>query len=243
LKRNYALGAGSGEVDSWARIQRDQIHFATQPAQQLRCFPGVFRSVVHAPEQHVFERDPLPGAQGKLSRSGQEHLQIPLLVQRHELRSQRVIRSIQRDRQLGTDLLFAKVMDAGHDSSGRYGHAALRNPNALNQQSRRLHKILVVQERFAHAHENQVDAILGRENVLIFQHGANLPHKLTGGQVALHSEQRGQAELAVDCTAHLAGDADGRASSISHRGGVYRSRVHRNRVEWAFRACVKLRPA
>src|SRR5580704_5322025 len=82
LKRRHALLPRSLEVNSRARIQCNQIHFAPQPAQQLRNLSCILRLVIHATQEHVFEGDPLSRAQRKISRSRNQHFQIPLLVQR-----------------------------------------------------------------------------------------------------------------------------------------------------------------
>jgi len=81
-------------------------------------------------------------------------------------------------------------VNARHNPRRRYRHTAFCDANALHQQSRRLHEIFVIQKRLAHAHENQIDAILGRRNLLIFEHCANLPHNLSRREVAFHPEQR-----------------------------------------------------
>src|SRR4029077_18844458 len=69
----------------------------------------------------------------------------------------------------------------------------------------RLHEISIVQEGLSHPHEDQVDAVQRQRNALIIEHRTNLSRDLSGGEVALYSEQRGQAELAIHRAAHLAG--------------------------------------
>ena len=44
--------------------------------------------------------------------------------------------------------------------------------------------------------------------MLIIQHGANLPNNFSGRQVAFHSQQRRQTELAIHCAPNLAGNTD-----------------------------------
>jgi len=162
LKRRHPLRTRSREFNSRPRIQRNQIHLAAQPAQQLRNFTGILWRIVHAAEQNIFERDPLPRAQRKLARRRHQRLQIPLLVQRHQPRSQRIVRRIQGNGQLWPDRLSAKIMNARHDPRRRYRHPPLGNSHTLHQQPRRLDEIVVIQKRLAHPHENQIDAILRR---------------------------------------------------------------------------------
>ena len=59
---------------------------------------------------------------------------------------------------------------------------------------------------------------MGRRDFLVIEHGTNLPHDLASGQITLHSEQGGQAKLAIHGTTDLAGNADGRAVPRSSRG-------------------------
>src|ERR1700722_8509686 len=210
LKCRHALLPRSLEVNSRARIQRNQIHFAPQPAQQLRNLSCIPRLVIHATKEHVFECDPLSRAQRKISRSRNQHFQIPFLVQRHQPGTQCIVRSIQRNRQLWPNRFSAKVTNARHNPGRRHRHAPLRDPDAVHQQSRRLYEILIIQEWLAHPHKNQVNAILRRRNLLIFQNCANLGHNLGRRQVALHPPQRRQTELAIDRTAYLTGDANRR---------------------------------
>ncbi len=231
LKRRHPLDTRSRKLNPQPRIQRNQIHLAAQPAQQLGHFPRVLGIVVHAAEQHVLERDPLPRTQRKIPRRRHQHLDIPLLVQRHKPRPQRVIRRIQRNRQLRADRFPAKVTDARHNPRCRNSHPPLGNANALHQQTRCFNKIVIVEKRLAHAHEDQIDAIIRRRNALILDHRANLPHNLTRSKIALHPQQRSQAELAIDRAPHLTGNTNRRSTGFA---SLWR------RVEQAFQACVRI---
>ena len=76
----------------------------------------------------------------------------------------------------------------------------------------RCHEGVVVQEGLAHAHEDEVDAVwlpMLRLRVAV-EDGGDLAGDLARGEVAADAELRGEAELAVDGAADLAGDADGR---------------------------------
>ena len=72
-------------------------------------------------------------------------------------------------------------------------------------------KLVVVEERLAHAHENQVDAVAANFDFLAVEDGNDLAGDFSGGEIALEAEFGGEAELAVDGAADLAGDADGGA--------------------------------
>ena len=71
-----------------------------------------------------------------------------------------------------------------------------------------LHEVLIVEKWFPHSHEHQIDAILGWRNPLVVEHRANLANDFASAQVTFHAEQRRHAELAIHCTAHLAGNTN-----------------------------------
>src|SRR5215469_2656450 len=68
----------------------------------------------------------------------------------------------------------------------------------------RPHEIVVIEERLAHTHKNQVDALFGWRNPLIPQHNRNLPHNLPRRKVAFESQQSGHTKLAIHGTPYLA---------------------------------------
>ncbi len=100
----------------------------------------------------------------------------------------------------------------GKDSAGRDGHARLGDADAFDEQAHAAHELVVVEERFAHAHEDEVDAVFAGLDGVAVEHGGDLAGDLAGGEVALDAELCGEAELAVHCAADLRGDADGRAA-------------------------------
>ena len=108
----------------------------------------------------------------------------------------------------------ARSRNARNDSRCRHGHPPLRDTNFLHQQPRSLNEIVVVQEWFAHTHENKIDAILGRRHLLILEHRTHLTHNLARAEIPLNTKQRRQTELAIHGASHLAGNADRRAAGI-----------------------------
>src|SRR5262249_8096767 len=69
--------------------------------------------------------------------------------------------------------------------------------------------VVVVEKRLAHAHEDEIDALLPDLNRMAIEDRDHLPCDLSSGEIALQAEFRGQAELAVDGAADLARHADG----------------------------------
>ena len=84
-------------------------------------------------------------------------------------------------------------------------------PTAFDQQTHGLHEVVVVQERLALSHEDQIDTVAFHLDLLVVEHGENLPDDFSGAQITLQSQQGGHAEGALHRASHLAGDADGGA--------------------------------
>ena len=87
--------------------------------------------------------------------------------------------------------------------------------DSFHQQTHRLHEVVIVQERFALSHEDQVDAVALHLDLLIAEHRQNLSHDFARTQVAVQAEKSSHAEGTFDRAANLAGDADGRALPAS----------------------------
>ena len=94
-------------------------------------------------------------------------------------------------------------------------------PTSTTSRRTACHEVVVVEERLAHAHEDQVDAVAADFDFVALEDGDDLAGDFACGEVALEAEFGGEAELAVDGAADLAGDADGGAPA----GGVLRRRI------------------
>src|SRR5262249_39277872 len=105
--------------------------------------------------------------------------------------------------------LVAQFNDPRNDAGRRHRHTRFRKPNPSHQQPHGFHEMQIIQERFAHAHENDIYSLPLEIDATIIQYCAYLAHDLPCCQVALHPEERGQTELAVHGAAYLAGNADG----------------------------------
>src|SRR5271157_1887400 len=154
LKCEYPLLLRRREGNLWSRIQRDQVHFGAQAADKLHHLACVLHVVVNAAQQNIFEGEPLAIAQWKLPKRSHKLFDRPLLCDWHDLRAQNFIGSVQRHGELGPDWLSSEVGDARDDPRGRNRHARLGNADCLNQQPYSLHKVVVIQEGLALAHED-----------------------------------------------------------------------------------------
>jgi len=77
----------------------------------------------------------------------------------------------------------------------------------VDEETDGFHEGVVVEKGFAHAHENDVDAIAPNLDVVTLEDGDHLAGDFSGGEVANDAQFCGQAELAVDGAADLAGNA------------------------------------
>ena len=144
---------------------------------------------------------------------------------------------MQRQRQSNGQLLHLKLTNTRHQTHGRHSQTASRNTQALgrrvNQAVHSTHGCLVVSERLAHTHEDNVrntqrTSIL-RAAFCFFQAlhllqvagaGYNLLHNFCGGQVTGQTLLTGCAEGAVHAAASLRRDAHRHAVVIAHDDGL-----------------------
>ncbi len=194
------------------RIPNNQVHLQRQirPPQQLHHFFRVLLPVIYAPQQHVLKGHPLLRPQRHFPHSIQNRRNIPLAIDGHHLGPNRIIRSIQADRQFRPHRLLRESQYPRHNPRSRNRHPRRRNPNFLHQQPHRIHKCVVVQERLAHSHKDQVDPVPPNLHLLPLQHRNHLPGNLACRQVPHDSQLRRQAELAVHRAPNLARNANRR---------------------------------
>ena len=138
-----------------------------------------------------------------------------------------VVGRVEADGQLGAQVgrLLGEALDAGNDAGGGDGHALRAQADFADQQAHGGHEVVVVEKRLAHAHEDQVHAVAAHVDAVAVEDRDDLAGDLAGGEVALQAEFGGEAELAVDGAADLAGDADGGAapgSSFRMAGSIRR---------------------
>jgi len=129
---------------------------------------------------------------------------------------------VQRDRQPDADGLLGQLEDVRHEAARGNGDAAraeAQSPVGVDD-GERLDERVVVGQRFAHAHDDDVierrHLGLGarRERILAVAHVQELGDDLAGGEVAFESGQSARAEHAAHRAADLRGDADGLAGVI-----------------------------
>jgi len=152
--------------------------------------------------------------------AGGEHVgQRVALVDRHELRAQRVVSGVQRERQPHRRALAGHPVDAGNPAH-RGDRRVRRGDAQLGQARTGAEHAVEVQERLAHAHEHGVvDRICAAKM-------QGLVEDLGGRQVAPELHLPGRAERARERAARLARQAERAAAvAVAHQHRLHRPAV------------------
>ncbi|AMY70342.1 hypothetical protein AKL17_3109 [Frigidibacter mobilis] len=198
-------------------VERDQVDLGGNALDQLHQPPRVGVAVIHALQHDIFEGDPLAVRQPRIvAQGGQQRLDVPFLVDRHQRVAHRIGGGVEADGQQAADLLGG-AGDLGHHARGGQGDAAARKgqPLAIHHDLHRVAHVLEVVERLAHAHQHDIGhqprLILRRARhwpfaqVVARQH--HLADDLARGQVAHQFLRAGMAERTSQRAADLAGNA------------------------------------
>lgn len=203
LRGGLAVGhVGAGVPD-------DEIDLGLEVADEGYDLFGVVEAVVDAAEQDVLEGDVLAGAEGNGGDGFEEGGDGPFAGDGHNGLADHVVGGIEGQGEVGPDGFGSKALDAGEDAGGGDGHARFGDTHWAGKEADGGHEGVVVEEGFAHAHEDKVDAVLADGDPVAVKDGGDLSGDLAGGEVAADAEPGGEAELAVNGAAYLGGDADG----------------------------------
>lgn len=126
------------------------------------------------------------------------------------------------------EALVGEPVDGGDQSDGRYGDAALRQPEpvrlGVGERPYRADDALVVGEGLAHAHEDDVGEPSKPSGNLPVAQGPHpihdLVHDLGGRQVPVEPGLSGGAEGTVHAAARLRADAHGDPVRVAHQHGL-----------------------
>ena len=121
---------------------------------------GVLGLIVDAAEQDVLEGDPLALAQRNGLHRFEELGDVPFARDGHDLLADLVVGGVQAESELGADGSWA---NSGSPARCQLvnGHARLGDADLLYSSST-ADELVVVEEGLAHAHEDEVDAVLAR---------------------------------------------------------------------------------
>ena len=145
------------------RVERDQVHLGAEPVQELHQATRVGVGVVLAGEHDVLEGDALAPRERHLAAGGEERRQRVAAVDRHEPLALLVGRAVQRDREVDARL-GDEARDQRREPDRRDRDPARRDRVAPlgGQDLGREPDGVVVGERLAHAHEDDVRDGRGR---------------------------------------------------------------------------------
>ena len=146
----------ASQGESRVRVQRDEVHLGAQAANQVHHFAGMSNVVVDASQQNVLKGQPFAIPQGKSRSAAISFSIVHFLVMGMTSRAQLFIRSIQRTASFGRTGSAPKSAMRGTMPEVE---TVMRDSgcHAFDQQTHRLHKVVVVQERFALSHEDEVE--------------------------------------------------------------------------------------
>ena len=206
----------------------DQVEVVERAAQTLRQRRRLRGGVVDAAQDDVLEHQLAPrGLHVALAR-GEHRVERILPVERHETVAQLVGRRVQAHRQVELQRLRGEPVDARHHADRGHGDASRRErePLGVVEQAAGAQGLVVVVERLAHAHEDDVGhAAVVR---LVAEHAGeveDLVDDLLRGEVPAQPQAAGRAERAAHGAADLGGDTDGGAAGHQHQDGLDRVAV------------------
>ena len=158
-------------------------------------------AVVDAGEHHVLDEH--PAALARVERAARlDHVgEREALVDGHQLRAQRVVGRVQRQRQAQRHVLLGEPFDPGDPADRGDRGAAVGDPDVGQALAGGKH-VVEVEHRLAHAHEHAVVIAPVRRKC------KRLVDDLRRRQVAREPHAPGRAEGARQRTARLRGDAD-----------------------------------
>ena len=129
---------------------------------------------------------------------------------------------MERDSQVGHDRLVRQPFERRQQPHGRQRDPPRRQREAVlvSHDSQRFHRLVVVVQRFAHAHQHDVESPASHCGS-VDEH-AHLADDFSGGEIARQPHLAGQAEGACHGAADLRGDAEGHRRRIrdEHRFDV-----------------------
>lgn len=189
-------------------IVRNDIEKSRLATQQRRQLAGVLGLVIDAGQQDILKRQPAIGDFQIAVSSSQNVGQADVLVDGHDLVTQRIVRCVQRHRQVVSRVQFTQAVQLFGQS-----HRADRDSPVTNAQAvvgarfvECWQQIVEVGQRLPHSHHHDIaQSFLRRQPSLKQQH---LFHDLAGRQIAIDAVEAAGTKDAPHGAANLSADAD-----------------------------------
>ncbi len=186
-------------------VEEYEVDFARDRLNKFNQRFKVVVGVIYAVEQDVFEGNAPSPKEWKLAQGVHEVVERPFLDAGHQPVALFLRGGVQGYRQVDTCLGFGQCFNSRNYPCGRDGDAACGELEAVGRDEdfKGGDDVVEVQERFAHAHEDEVrdPFVVGHET----SGSDDLVEYFVGGQVALEAAKAGDAKGAGQCAADLAG--------------------------------------
>ena len=151
LRRSLVACTGPG-------VPRDQVDLGVNSLQQTHQFPCIGVGIIHALQHHVFKGDPASVTGRRIVATGlQQLMERVFFVERDQFVAQVVSHSMQADGEIHAQLA-PDSFDHRHDSRRGEHDPTSGNgdPFAIHDDPHCLRDVVVVKQRFAHSHQNDV---------------------------------------------------------------------------------------
>ncbi len=194
----------------------DEIHFRHRDAADLpRELFGAGARVVDTFDDGVLKRDDALCRGRVVGASGKEFVDPPFLIDGHQLRAEGVVRRVEGDGKFELDAFCGETLEAGNDTAGRKGDMARAEVGSAPRvdEFQGAHRLVVVGERFAHPHHDDVGDFTEATPRHIF--GDDFIRRQRADDPARAARAKGAAHRATD----LRRDALGEASSRGDEDG------------------------
>ncbi|OQC71968.1 MAG: hypothetical protein BWX45_01075 [Deltaproteobacteria bacterium ADurb.Bin002] len=167
---------------------------------------GILPRGIHTVDENIFIREHPAARHGIFFAGVQKRCQRIFFVDRHEPTAGFVIVGVERYGQVDADVA-SQLQDLPGESAGGNGDAPRRKAQAeiAGEDANRFHRIFVVGERLAHAHQNNVAH--GLSLGCFFPYGYHLSDDFRRREIALETLARRQTKGAAHRAAGLRGNA------------------------------------
>ena len=193
----------------------------------------LFERVVHVFDENKFERNHPPVFFRKFLCGGNELCERELAVDGHDLRAHFVGRAMQADCEAKLHRLVGEFANFRHDAARGNCDAPRAHAQAPRRvrDGERAHRCLVIHERFAHAHDNDVVKIRksGFPRAFIAAFPTNeheLRHDFARVEIAFPTRQAACAKFASLGTTDLRRNANGFAGTLFARAFLRSAKNH-----------------
>lgn len=228
LEAACGVRAGRGAVVASGGVQRDEIYLRGESAEQVADGAGVFGRIVFAVDERPLVEDAAAGGFAVDAAGGDEFVERPFAGGGNEGGALFLGGGVEGDGEVEGAFFAGEAENAGNDADGAErdtlggeGEAAV-----VAQDVDRAHDGVVVVERFAHAHQDDVaepfaGGVCGRGGGGAEGAGdvSGLGDDFAGGEMARVAHLAGGTKDAAHGAADLAGDAGGDAARETHKNG------------------------